>query len=95
MTLLVCFRSLLHVDLLTLLQVTLPLWKSSPMEIGTVGYRSKTDGRFVTLFNSFDPATAPCPRTKTLESVDSFGRVHISRATVGQKKEPYQKEPLI
>jgi len=55
MTPLTSFWFLLHIHLLTFLLVILPIWNSSPVIIAAVGYRSKANRRFITLFNPFDP----------------------------------------
>lgn len=38
--------------------MTLPLWDPSPVQIGDVGYLSKPQGTFVTLFNVIKPSKA-------------------------------------
>ncbi|KAF9462806.1 hypothetical protein BDZ94DRAFT_1260375 [Collybia nuda] len=55
--------------------LTLPLWGPSPVSLGAVGYLSKPDGSFVTLFNALNPEKCVNPAVKSLPSVYGYGRV--------------------
>ena len=54
--------------------MTLPLWDPSPVALGSVGYLLKPEGRFVTLFNAFDPPKTS-ERTKGMPSLYGYGRL--------------------
>ena len=56
--------------LITFLIVKLPLWDPSPVELGAVGYLSKPQGRFITLFNAFIPQ-----KSNNLPSIYKYGQV--------------------
>lgn len=58
-----------------LLTVNLPLWEPSPVRLGAVGYLSKPSGRFVTLFNSFNPSGASDRRVHGMPSIYGYGAV--------------------
>jgi abelson tyrosine-protein kinase 1 len=55
--------------------VTLPLWTPTPVGLGAVGYLSKPAGKFITLFNSFDPDKSSDGYAKKLPSLHGYGRV--------------------
>lgn len=55
--------------------VNLPLWEPSPVRLGAVGYLSKPSGRFVSLFNSFNPSGTPDARVHGLPSIYGYGAV--------------------
>ncbi|KAG6827855.1 hypothetical protein H0H92_010245 [Tricholoma furcatifolium] len=57
------------------MMLTLPLWDPSPVRLGAVGYLLKPEGRFVTLFNSFNPEKGSHLATKELPSLYGYGRV--------------------
>lgn len=72
------------------LLVTLPLWDPSPVEVGAVGYLSKPQGRFVTLFNALTPGKATSPGVQSLPSIHGYGPTQVEthrqdRRTVAQK----------
>jgi|SRR5882762_774730 hypothetical protein len=56
--------------------VTLPLWTPSPISIGAVGYLDKPSGKFITLFNSFNPARSSNGGIATLPSLYGYGRIN-------------------
>ncbi|KAF7291313.1 hypothetical protein MIND_01275600 [Mycena indigotica] len=51
------------------LNVTLPLWTPSRVELGAVGYLKRPEGVFMTLFNSADPAAAGYVRVRPLPRI--------------------------
>ncbi|KAG6902523.1 hypothetical protein C0995_015340 [Termitomyces sp. Mi166 len=55
--------------------LTLPLWEPSPVKLGAVGYLSKPEGKFVTLFNSFSPEKGDMNAVRGLPSLYGYGRV--------------------
>ncbi|KAK2463882.1 hypothetical protein APHAL10511_004054 [Amanita phalloides] len=57
--------------------LTLPLWQPTHVKLGAVGYLSKPDGRFVTLFNSFTPHKASEEDTKNIPSLHGYGKVEV------------------
>ena len=58
------------------LTVTLPLWTPSQVVVGAVGYHSKSEGgKFITLFDAFEPAKSSNGRTKDMPSLYGYGRV--------------------
>ena len=72
------------------LLVTLPLWDPSPVEVGAVGYLSKPQGHFVTLFNALAPSKAIHLGIQSLPSIHGYGRTKVEthrqdRRTVTQK----------
>ncbi|KAK7032471.1 hypothetical protein VNI00_013030 [Paramarasmius palmivorus] len=56
--------------------LTLPLWSPSPIAIGAVGYLSKLNGAFITLFNAFNPEQSGEPRLESIPNVYGFGKVN-------------------
>lgn len=56
--------------------LTLPLWTPSPVTIGAVGYLSKPDGAFVTLFDAFDPPKTSNGKLNGMPSLYGYGRVN-------------------
>lgn len=71
-----CEYSLVHFALLLiLLIVTLPLWTPVVIKLGDIGYLNKLSGKFVTLFNAFEPAKSS-NNTINLPSVYGYGRVN-------------------
>jgi hypothetical protein len=72
------------------LLVTLPLWDPSPVEVGAVGYLSKPQGQFVTLFNALKPNKAMHLGIQSLPSIHGYGPAQVElhrqdRRTVTQK----------
>jgi hypothetical protein len=70
--------------------VTLPLWDPSPVEVGAVGYLSKPQGRFITLFNALRPDKAINLGIQSLPSIHGYGPTQVEthrqdRRTVTQK----------
>jgi len=55
--------------------VTLPLWDPSPVELGAVGYLSKPQGQFITLFNANNLRSCDHPGIKSLPSILQYGQV--------------------
>ena len=55
--------------------MTLPLWDPSPVALGSVGYLLKPEGKFVTLFNAFDPPKSSDNRAKGMPSLYGYGRL--------------------
>ncbi|TDL14843.1 hypothetical protein BD410DRAFT_796909 [Rickenella mellea] len=55
--------------------LTLPVWEPSPVALGAVGYLSKPEGSFYTLFNAFDPAKSSGGWTGGLPSLYGYGKV--------------------
>jgi hypothetical protein len=56
-----------------ILSVTLPLWSPTPVYLGAVGYLSKPEGRFITLFNAYDPPKSSHASVRKLPSIDGYG----------------------
>ncbi|KAG6811114.1 hypothetical protein H0H93_014577, partial [Arthromyces matolae] len=54
---------------------TLPLWEPSPIKLGAVGYLSKPEGKFITLFNSLAPEKGTIGAVQGLPSLYGYGRV--------------------
>ncbi|KAH9985258.1 hypothetical protein BJV77DRAFT_1084863 [Russula vinacea] len=68
------YRMLLQHDFHTIL--TLPLWRPSRVELGAVGFISKPEGRFETLFNAFNPeATSAGGKADELPMLSGYGKV--------------------
>ncbi|KAI9433101.1 hypothetical protein F5148DRAFT_1269391 [Russula earlei] len=67
------YRMLLQHDYNTIL--TLPLWQPSHVELGAVGFLSKPDGRFETLFNAFNPGATSAGRADELPMLSGYGKV--------------------
>jgi len=68
----------------------LPLWDPSPVEIGAVGFLSKPQGRFVTLFNAFTPDKSNDHGIQSLPSINGYGPTDSEtyrqdKRSVGQK----------
>lgn len=61
---------------LTPFVVTLPLWTPSVIGLGDVGYLDKPSGKFVTLFNAYDPIKSSNGAVN-LPSLFGYGRVNI------------------
>lgn len=55
--------------------VTLPLWRPSHVELGAVGFLSKPEGRFETLFNAFDPGPTSAGKADELPMLSGYGKV--------------------
>ncbi|KAK1225756.1 hypothetical protein PQX77_011299 [Marasmius sp. AFHP31] len=55
--------------------LTLPLWAPSAVAIGAVGYLQKPEGKFVTLFNAFNPEKTKDVQMKGIPSVFGYGKV--------------------
>jgi abelson tyrosine-protein kinase 1 len=56
--------------------VTLPLWEPTVVEIGAIGYVSRPSGRFVTLFNSFNPPETSDGRANGMSNIYGYGRLN-------------------
>ncbi|KAH9061867.1 hypothetical protein EDB87DRAFT_1716172 [Lactarius vividus] len=67
------YRMLLQHDYHTIL--TLPLWRPSNVELGAVGFLSKPDGRFETLFNAFEPGATSGGKADELPMLSGYGKV--------------------
>lgn len=67
------YRMLLQHDYHTIL--TLPLWQPSYVELGAVGFISKPDGRFETLFNAFEPGATSGGKADELPMLSGYGKV--------------------
>ncbi|KAK7677870.1 hypothetical protein QCA50_019182 [Cerrena zonata] len=70
--------------------LTLPLWTPSNVSLGAVGYHSKPDGAFITLFNSFKPPETSNHRADVIPSLYGYGRVNqgsqkLDKRNVAQK----------
>jgi abelson tyrosine-protein kinase 1 len=57
------------------LTVTLPLWQPSHVELGSVGFLSKPDGRFETWFNAFNPGPTSAGKADELPMLSGYGKV--------------------
>ncbi|KZT67854.1 hypothetical protein DAEQUDRAFT_693396 [Daedalea quercina L-15889] len=57
--------------------LSLPLWTPTQVPLGSVGYLSKPEGTFVTLFNAFKPLDSSGGRMNDMASIEGFGRVTI------------------
>ncbi|KAF9255884.1 hypothetical protein L218DRAFT_911907 [Marasmius fiardii PR-910] len=55
--------------------LTLPLWSPGPVAIGAVGYLHKPEGKFVTLFNAFNPEKSKDIQSRGIPSVYGYGKV--------------------
>ena len=55
--------------------MTLPLWRPSHVELGAVGFLSKPDGRFETLFNAFNPGATSGGKADELPMLSGYGKV--------------------
>jgi len=55
--------------------VTLPLWRPSHIELGAVGFLSKREGRFVTLFNASNPGATSAGKADELPMLLGYGKV--------------------
>lgn len=55
--------------------LTLPLWCPTAIQLGAVGYLSKPQGAFVTLFNSFNPIKTSGVQGKEFPSLHGYGQV--------------------
>ncbi|KAF6756188.1 TKL/TKL-ccin protein kinase [Ephemerocybe angulata] len=54
----------------------MPLWTPSPdVVLGAVGFLSKPTGKFVTLFNAFQPQKSTDPQVQGLPSIHGYGKV--------------------
>lgn len=67
------YRMLLQHDYHTIL--TLPLWQPSHVELGAVGFLSKPEGRFETLFNAFNPSATSGGKADELPMLSGYGKV--------------------
>lgn len=66
--------------------VTLPLWDPSPVDVGAVGYLSKPEGRFITLFNALRPREeTKHPKISTLPSIEGYGSVVLGEQQLPKK----------
>ncbi|KAF9555212.1 hypothetical protein CPC08DRAFT_139849 [Agrocybe pediades] len=70
--------------------LTLALWDPSPVEIGAVGYLSRPQGRFITLFNALNPRKGSHPGIQLLPSIYGYGQVkddvqRLPKKTVAQR----------
>jgi abelson tyrosine-protein kinase 1 len=55
--------------------VKLPLWRPSHIELGAVGFLSKPEGRFETLFNAFNPGPTSAGKADELPMISGYGKV--------------------
>lgn len=55
--------------------LVLPLWEPSQVDVGAVGYLSKPQGAFVTLFNALYPNKSSLEGVRSLPKIDGYGRV--------------------
>ncbi|KAI5119647.1 hypothetical protein M0805_009008 [Coniferiporia weirii] len=63
----------------------LPLWEPSPVSLGAVGYLSRPSGRFVTLFNAFDPpGSSKGRRAEGMSNLRGYG--DVTKGTQRQDK---------
>ncbi|KAF9233130.1 hypothetical protein BU15DRAFT_80438 [Melanogaster broomeanus] len=53
--------------------LTLPLWSPTRVELGAVGYLSKPNGEFITLFNALDPSKGSEDSLRGLPSMYKYG----------------------
>jgi serine/threonine protein kinase len=53
--------------------LTLPLWSPTRVELGAVGYLSKPDGQFITLFNALEPSRGSEHSLRDLQSMYEYG----------------------
>ncbi|KAG2356627.1 hypothetical protein BDR07DRAFT_1380654 [Suillus spraguei] len=61
---------------------TTPLWYPSPVEVGAVGYISKPDGEFITLYNIVEiggKKKAECDVAKCMTSLRDYGSINIGK----------------
>ena len=56
--------------------VTLPLWSLSIVAVGSVGYLRKPEGKFITLFNVFDPPGTSDGVLEGMANFYGYGRVN-------------------
>ncbi|KDQ49984.1 hypothetical protein JAAARDRAFT_186654 [Jaapia argillacea MUCL 33604] len=54
--------------------LALPLWTPTRVALGDVGYLSKPSGRFITLFNSFDPVRTSNGIIKNMASLNGYAK---------------------
>jgi len=76
------YRMLLQHEYHTIL--TLPLWRPSHVEVGAVGFLSKPDGHFETLFNAFEPGATSGGKADELPMLSGYGK--ISKGSQRQDK---------
>jgi hypothetical protein len=55
--------------------VMLPLWRPSHVEVGAVSFLSKSDGRFETLYNAFNPGASSGRKADELLILSGYGKV--------------------
>lgn len=55
--------------------MTLALWDPAPVALGAVGYLSRPSGKFVTLFNAYDPLKSSDGKTDGMSSLYGYGKV--------------------
>lgn len=65
--------------------VTLPLWSPTRVELGAVGYHSKSKGEFITLFNAIDPLQSCEERLRRLPSMYGYGKFEVQKREDGKR----------
>ncbi|KIY70000.1 hypothetical protein CYLTODRAFT_371735 [Cylindrobasidium torrendii FP15055 ss-10] len=70
--------------------LVLPLWTPSKVTLGAVGYHSKPQGGFVTLFNAIDPDKAP-EFPSGMETVWKYGKVAAQVQRIPQYRSAARK----
>jgi abelson tyrosine-protein kinase 1 len=63
------------INFFTFWAVTLPLWKPCRVELGAVGFLSKPEGRFETLFNAYNPGPTSDGKADELPMLSGYGKV--------------------
>ncbi|TFY75206.1 hypothetical protein EWM64_g8808 [Hericium alpestre] len=69
------YRSLFCLSSTYCYLVNLPLWMPSPIVLGAVGYLSKPQGWFVTLFNAFEPLESSSGHASYIKSLSEYGSI--------------------
>ncbi|KAG9310779.1 hypothetical protein JVU11DRAFT_8628 [Chiua virens] len=65
--------------------LTLPLWSPTRVELGAVGYLSKSKGQFITLLNAIDPLQSCEESLRRLPSLYGYGKFEIQRREDGKR----------
>ncbi|KAF5381823.1 hypothetical protein D9757_008315 [Collybiopsis confluens] len=73
----------------------LPLWTPTPVTLGAVGYLSKPQGEFVTLFNSFHPQKSANAQVASLPPVHEYGTLSIGSQRQDERNVAQKSRDLI
>ncbi|KAF8415820.1 hypothetical protein L210DRAFT_2608514 [Boletus edulis BED1] len=65
--------------------LTLPLWSPTGVELGAVGYLSKSKGEFITLFNAINPLQSTDERLRQLPSMYGYGKFEVQKREEGKR----------